>query len=385
MRTSHENHSILKGLKIMCEERTINLSSAKQIIPFKMQVQAIYIIVGASQAVDARDRHNRVFGSRNEGDYPQGIKLRFVPDIADARFPATPNTRMKAVKMMSKQKAFITNTKLIPAATIAGLHMVLEKAGGYSLCQTLMAIRSADDAEMGLFISIDKKQIDGSCTTIFTAHNDRCEEACGLIPLFCVMFEVKFGIVAREWFTEESKVIHSKYKWDHLEGQVVPLAPEDDEEGFDLDSDDEFFTAISDSLNIDASGTAKKGFVFDIDYLIDDVAPSKNQHGDSGSVNTFRDACIEILESELDDESDADISKEADQRSPSPDSMTIQADSATLATSNLTEDTTSDVAASLEQLMLKNPELAQQFFHKNAQLLSKTAAVSPTDGADPGN
>jgi hypothetical protein len=144
-------------------------------------------------------------------------------------------------------------------------------------------------------------------------------------------------------------------------------------------------TAISDLLNIDTSGTAKKGFVFDIDYLIDDVAPSKHQYGDSGSVKTFRDACVEIPESELDDESEADISKEADQRSPSPDSMTIQADSATLATSNLTEDTTSDVAASLEQLMLKNPELAQQLFHKNAQLLLKTAAVSPTDGADGGN
>jgi hypothetical protein len=137
-------------------------------------------------------------------------------------------------------------------------------------------------------------------TTIFIAHNNRHEEACGLIPLFCVIFEVKFGVVAREWFTEESKVIHLKYKWDNLKGQVAPLAPEDDEEGFDLDSDDEFFTAISDLLNIDASGTAKKGFVFDIDYLIDDVAPSKNQHGDSGSVKTFRDACVEIPESELD-------------------------------------------------------------------------------------
>jgi hypothetical protein len=260
---------------------------------------------------------------------------------------------------------------------------VLEKAGGYSLCQTLLAIRSADNAEIGLFILIDEKQIDGSCTTIFAAHNDRYEEACGLIPLFCITFEVKFGVVAREWFAEESKVIHLKYKWDNLEGQVAPLAPEDDEEGFDLDSDDEFFAAISDLLNIDASGTPKKGF--DIDYLIDDVAPSKNQHGDSGSVKTFRDACVEIPESELDDESEADISKEADQCSPSPDSMTIQADSATLATSNLTEDAMSDVAASLEQLMLKNPELPQQLFHKNAQLLSKTGAISPTDGADGGN
>ena len=70
-----------------------------------------------------------------------------------------------------------------------------------------------------------------------------------------------------------------------------------------------------------------------------------------------------------------------DNRSPSPDSLTIQTASTTPA-STLTEDLSTDVAASLEQLMLKNPELAQQLYLKNSQILSKTAAVSPSEGVD---
>jgi hypothetical protein len=87
MAASHEIHSVLTGLKVVCEERDINISSSETKIPWKMRTKAIHIIVGATQAVDARDRYNRVFGSRNEGDYPQGMKLRFVPDISDNRFP----------------------------------------------------------------------------------------------------------------------------------------------------------------------------------------------------------------------------------------------------------------------------------------------------------
>jgi hypothetical protein len=68
------------------------------------------------------------------------MKLRFVPDVADTRFLVTPNTRMKAVKMMSKQKAFLDNTKVVHADAIAGLHAAIDKIGGFSLCQILMAM-----------------------------------------------------------------------------------------------------------------------------------------------------------------------------------------------------------------------------------------------------
>jgi hypothetical protein len=145
---------------------------------------------------------------------------------------------------------------------------------------------------------------------------------------------------------------------------------------------------MTDLLDIDTDGAAKKGFVFDIDYMIEDVAPSKNQYGDDGSVKTFRDECVEIPDSEDDGsmvgmgEDDSSATGIQEHRSPSPDSLIIQPDSATQATSTMTEDP-SDVAAYLEQMMLKNPELLQQLYLKNSQKLSSlTTAVSPTEGVD---
>lgn len=180
-------------------------------IPFKLQTKVIYILVGAKQAVDAKDRYNRVFGSRNEGGFPQDLEIRFLPDIADASFPATPSTCMKAVKMMSKQNTFLDNTKVISASTIAGAHTIVQKIG-YSLCQIIMAIKSKDDSEIGLSISIHEQDSDSPYTTLFTVHKDRFEEASGRIPLFCIIYATKSRFSAWEWFTDKAKVALLKYR-----------------------------------------------------------------------------------------------------------------------------------------------------------------------------
>jgi hypothetical protein len=194
-----------------------------------------------------------------------------------------------------------------------------------------MAVRSTSDAGKGLFIGIDELNVDGDYMTAFTVHVDRYIEAIGLIPLFCIILEAKFGIASRQWFTEESIAVDLKCKC----VVAVPLIPDDDEPGFDLDSDDEHCSTMMDLLGrIDSSGTAKKGFEFNINYLIDKVAPSKIQFGDSGSVKTFRQECIEIDESEDDNETEhstpgllasADDATKEQQVAhiPSPDTRTI--------------------------------------------------------------
>ena len=205
------------------------------------------------------------------------------------------------------------------------------------------------------------------------------------MPLLCIILEAKFGVASRQWFTDESKVVDLKFKWDDEQGMVVPLIPEDEEAGFDLDSDDEYCSQMLDLLGIDSSDGAKKGFEFDIDYIIDQAVPSKNQFGDSGSVKTFRQECIPI-----DEEYEAD-STDQGARSPSPDTRTIVVgDAATQATSALTEESTHDIASSLEQMILKNPELAQELFSKYSQSSAQTAAVFPNEGLtaikmDPGD
>jgi hypothetical protein len=387
MREAHENHSVLYGLKLLAQDQAIKLVPGKNNIPWKLQTKAVHILVGASQAVDARDRYNRVFGSRNEGGYPQGLQMRFVPDISDARFPSTPSTRVKAVKMMSKQKVFQDNTKIIPTSTIAGLHTVVTKIG-FSLCQILMAIKSNADKAMGLFISIDEQFLNNEYTTIFTVHKDRHDEAIGLIPLLCIIMVAKYGPSAWEWFNEDAKVVLLKYQWDTDAGKVVLIEPDDEDDDMELESDDEYMQQICDIYNVDST-QAGNGFEFNIDFLVADAAVSKNQYGDAGSVKTFREACVPM--DETDDESIQSTPDPKTPRSPSPDSLTIDTDIATQATSNLTENTTpSDVANSLEQLMLQHPALAQSLWAKNSAILAgsqvndftKSTAISPNEGVD---
>jgi hypothetical protein len=143
MQESHENHPILNGLKIEARVQAIKLTSGKNLIPCELQVRAVHVVVGESQANIARDKHNQVFGSRNVGGFPQATHMRFAPDVLDSRFPVTLSTRVKAIKMLAKQKAFLASTKQIRANTIAGPHVLNPKVG-HTLCQVLMSIRSVD-------------------------------------------------------------------------------------------------------------------------------------------------------------------------------------------------------------------------------------------------
>jgi hypothetical protein len=104
MQESHENHPILNGLKIEARVQAIKLTSGKNLIPCELQVRAVHVVVGESQANIARDKHNQVFGSRNVGGFPQATHMRFAPDVLDSRFPVTLSTRVKAIKMLANKK-----------------------------------------------------------------------------------------------------------------------------------------------------------------------------------------------------------------------------------------------------------------------------------------
>jgi hypothetical protein len=376
------------------------LAPGENIIPWEQQVKAIHIVVGASQASQARDKYSHVYGSRNQGGVPQGIQMRFVPDISDSRFPITKNTRLKAIKMMSKQKMFLANTKYVNTSTIAGIHIVIPKIG-FSLCQVLMSIKSQDFPDLGQFISIDEKISDGAWTVIFTVHKDRHNEANALVPLLCIVLQAKYGPLIWEWFTDEAKEILTKYKWDSAQDKVVLIEPEDEFDCLDIDSDDEYMQTICNMMNVDDEAQGVNGFDFDIDFVVADDARPKNQYGDTGSVRTFRSAFQQheagsAYESDSTGKDYIDLSipslkPAAIQLSPSkpsasPFSLHIPMDSDTQATSTLSDSTTKDVESSLEQLMLSNPDLVRKLLAKNpvsdTSMSTSTTAVSPHSGVD---
>jgi hypothetical protein len=186
----------------------------------------------------------------------------------------------------------------------------------------------------------------------------------------------------------------TKYKWDVETAMVVLIEAEEEDEGMDIESDEKLLQEMCNLLNIDTEQNGN-GFEFDINFVIEEAPQSKNQYGDTGSVKTFRDACQDdgtadssqqavgdIVTQPTEDDSILDpptIEKKL--RNPSPDSLTINTDIETQATSTLSE----DVVASLEQMMFRNPELVKQILGKNStpdKLVDNSAAVSPFEGVD---
>jgi hypothetical protein len=198
-----------------------------------------------TQAIKARDRYNQVYGSRNVGGYPQSIHMQFVPDI-----PCNQKQQNQSRQMMAKQRVFLANTKLISTTTIAGIPIAIPRIG-FTLCQVLMAIKLIDFPDIGLFISIAENFVEGSYTVLFTVHKDQYDKDNSLVPLLCIILEATFGQCVWEWFTDDAKRVLTKYTWNASEERVVLIHSEDDDDGMDLDSNDDYMKSICDMLNID--------------------------------------------------------------------------------------------------------------------------------------
>jgi hypothetical protein len=283
---------------------------------------------------------------------------------------------------------------VIPTSTIAGLHVFLEDVG-FTLCHILMCLRLGDDNSTPLFLSLAERLWGASgYQVVFTVKRERMNEANLLIPLLSVLIEAKFGPDSKQWFTEEARITSEGFYWDEDEQQMKQnddaITAMDDED-FSLSSNDSYVTNLTAALNLGDLETPTEGnggvFDFDIDFVFDDAAPV-NQYGDNGSVKTFRDAC----EQKSRDQRNAEALAKAANIQPAakvpPASITDTTSTTTDTTkgtpSSLTEETPSN--ASLEQLMVNNPDLVQQFLLNNPQLFPQTpptsSTVSPTTGVD---
>jgi hypothetical protein len=397
MREAHGNHSVLRSLKMVLSNEPIKLTSGKLPIAWKEQVVAIHILIGESQSIIACTKCNEVYGSRNKGGYPQGVQIRFMPVIKDQRYPVTPSMKMKTIKMMCKQKMFLTSLATISTTTIAGLHHYIPKLG-FNLCQILMAMKSCRSPETGLFIYIDEEIIDQSYNVTFTSHVDRESVAKCLVPLLCLVLEAKFGYRILGWFTNDAKKASSQWRWDSEQSSLVALISTlslDQDDGMGIDSDDEYTMSMCDLHNVDTT-VLGNGFDFDLAFVISEEKLNEvpNQFGDSGSVKTFRKECQtkDTTPRMMDTEKHPNATREASTtHTPSPDDMTVDAndiDSFTREPSTIT-DATEDVKKSLEAMMISHPDLVRKVLTKTNTSKNKlhdnnhnSIAVSPNQGVD---
>jgi hypothetical protein len=213
MKEACKSHPLLKTFQI--EARTqgvIRMYAGRQDIPRHLQVKAIHIIGNDKQTPAGRRAFNAVFGSRNTTGYPHQRIMRFVPNIADNRFPTTQGRVRDVVKMVGKQKKIMNEASGSHTDTIGGLHYHVPQIG-YTLGQILMSMRSANDPATQLFMAVDKRMW-GTYAVMFTVHKDRKAEANSLIPLLNLVMEATFGARIWEWFTDTAKDASQGYMYD---------------------------------------------------------------------------------------------------------------------------------------------------------------------------
>ena len=399
-----EAHPVLSEFQIEARTQVIKLFSGKQDTPVNLQVKAIHIIGDDRVTAKGRKAFNKVFGSRNDSGYPQQRVMRFVPNIADNRFPASQSRIRDVVKMVGKQKKIIKDSKPIFTDTICGLHYRVPELG-YTLCQILMSMRSANDPDTQLFMAVDERPF-GTYAVAFTVHKDRMAEATSLVPLLNVVLEAKFGARIWNWFTDTAKDASQGYVYDQVTGCLKNVDENDSDVSSIGSDDDDFVKELSERFNI-SSGNNDKGDKFDLDlsFMLEDEQP-KNQYGDSGSVKTFRekDKVIEIGSS--DDEEDApttnkdeEIPTKANESSnlispkATPKEKPTETVHGTMSvdTSQTKESTLSDSMKNPEQafarMCLQNPDFLARFLTSNPDIKTASTGESktPAKNTDPQN
>lgn len=388
MEQAISQHPKMRGIPIEIRTQPIRLTAQGK-IPNEEQVKACHLHTEFDAVAKCRRAMNEIYGSRTTTGFPLGKKMRFVPNVADSRFPCTMQTRSNVKAMLAKQKRFLKKTKTSTNWSIRGLDYMVEEIG-FTLRQALMGIRSASDNDRNLFISVD--EYSNSTNVAFVFHEELEEEAHSVIPLLSVIMEAKYGPRIWNWFTDDAKDQTAGFYWDHEENRVRSSEEaitneilEDWEDGSDMEDD----------IEIVDDPAAKN---LDIKFVIDEPG-GKNQYGDSGSVKTFRNDCAtgNRKDRDKDDEDDDDdddnngseaehtVSKSNQDRASSPEEMDVSIinDDKTMSTSTISE-STENLADRFEMLMQNDPTFKAHILklarEQEAKESNSKGNASPNDG-----
>jgi len=120
-------------------------------IPVEHQVRAIHVEVDKTKLAVIKSRLYRIYGSNSNGPFPNGIKLRLVPEITPQMGPTS---RAKVDRLRNRQHNFVQFSLTAQTWEIATLDFV-DSHLGTSLRQLLMSIPSFQFPNRFVFHSVD--------------------------------------------------------------------------------------------------------------------------------------------------------------------------------------------------------------------------------------
>ena len=143
-------HSMDPVFEVGLRWRLISLGCSGP-IPEEQWVRAVHIEVDKTKVEVIKPILYRIYGHDSVGPFPNGIKMRLVPEITPLMGPAS---RAKADKLRNRQANFVQYCMKAVSWEIATLVFV-DATIGHSLRQMIMTIRARHRPNLSLFHSVD--------------------------------------------------------------------------------------------------------------------------------------------------------------------------------------------------------------------------------------
>ena len=140
------------GVKVGLRFRTISVNS-KQKLTKEQMVGAIHIEIDERNYASNKAKLLQVYDSKQSQGFPLGIKMRLCPQVQDATDPTT-STKFDRVRI--RQAAFLANVQKTNTRDVGVLDYPDPLLFLHTIRSMVMDIRSNQDPEKKVFISVDK-------------------------------------------------------------------------------------------------------------------------------------------------------------------------------------------------------------------------------------
>ena len=222
------------GLVLGLRWRIITLGKKGAISP-ELQIRAIHIEANSADTVAAKTWIKRTYGSQSTGPFPNGIRMRLVPELT----PLTNTyTRVKIDRLRARQSAF---TKGVLRATTWELHSLdyASKETGTTLRDLIMGIRAKEKPELLLFHSVDDHwQGNGHVVTFLPSFQSEARMILSCLLTYLQFYHPDKAADIATYFTEPAVERAEEAKWDPVRYCVI--TPDDEMIDDLLEADTDF-------------------------------------------------------------------------------------------------------------------------------------------------
>jgi hypothetical protein len=202
--------------------RTISVNSKEKLLKEQM-IGAIHIEIDDRNHISNREKITRIYESKRTQGFPLGIKMRLYPQVQDATDPATSS---KFDSLRIRQAAFLANVQRTFTQDVGVLDYPDPLMFMNTIRSMVMDIRSTQDPEKKVFISVDKFYLgNGVC---FQYTNNYVEEAIawikGLLPYLKTQYPEIAHAQLEKCFSPEAVARSVTCAWDPIKKCVVSAA-----------------------------------------------------------------------------------------------------------------------------------------------------------------